>query len=69
MNELNALHGALAKYFVEFIESGEEVSSGTLSAAIAFLKNNNITVDVIEADVGHNMGMKLLSLVDEAKEA
>lgn len=69
IDTLNTLHGMIAQYYIEAIESGEELSSGTLAAINTMLKNNEITVDVIEATAGSSVHMKLLSLVDNQKEA
>jgi len=41
---LGALHATVAKVLTQAIQ-GEEVTAATLSVAVAFLKNNNITAD------------------------
>lgn len=45
---LEHLHGAIAEYYIEAAESGEDLSSGTLAAINAFLKNNGVTADIME---------------------
>ena len=47
---LNALHSDLANYFSERLLSGEPMPAGELSAINAFLKNNNITSDLLTAE-------------------
>lgn len=63
LETLNSLHGLIAQYYIEAIESGEELSSGTLAAINTMLKNNDITVDVIEGSMD-SPHLKLLSLVE-----
>ena len=66
LDKMNALHGLLADYYTEMLgEEGEELSSGTLAAINAFLKNNNITADVIESDGIKNLGTTLRELISE----
>ena len=70
MNELHTLHKKLADYYMDALESGEDLSSGNLAAINAFLKNNNIQVDVVEATPGQNLIFRLRELVEaSAKEA
>ena len=64
LDTLHTLHGMIAQYYIEAIESGEELSSGTLAAINAMLKNNDITVDVVEASEG-GTHMQLLKLVQK----
>ena len=68
LNELHKLHSAIAKYYIEAAESDEELSSGTLAAINAFLKNNNITVDVIEDSPEQNFSSKLRLLIKDQEE-
>ena len=70
MNELHGLHKKLADYYMDALDSGEDLSSGNLAAINAFLKNNDIKVDVVEATPGQNLTFKLRELVEaSAKEA
>jgi len=69
INRLNDLHKMIAEYYIEAATSGEELSSGTLAAINAFLKNNDITVDVIEDSPTQNLTSKLQLLILEEKEA
>ena len=70
LGELHNLHKVIAKYYIEAVDSGEELSSGTLAAINAFLKNNDITVDVIEDSPTQNLTNKLqLMIMDKEKEA
>jgi ABC-type Zn uptake system ZnuABC Zn-binding protein ZnuA len=69
LEKLNELHGVIAKYYIEAVDSGEELSSGTLAAINAFLKNNDITVDVVEDSPTQNFSSKLkLLIMDEPQE-
>ena len=68
LNELHKLHSVIAKYYIEAAESDEELSSGTLAAINAFLKNNNITVDVIEDSPEQNFSSKLKLLIKDQEE-
>jgi ABC-type Zn uptake system ZnuABC Zn-binding protein ZnuA len=68
IDKLNILHDLIADYYAEAIESGEELSSGTLAAINAFLKNNNITVDLVEESPTQNLTFKLQELMKEKKE-
>ena len=69
MDLMNELHAVLAKYYKEYMETalvdGEEVSSGFLAAANTFLKNNNITVDLLESDEMLDLGLKFREMVDK----
>ena len=68
VQKLDGLHDLLANYFTQQLESGEELSSGTLAAINAFLKNNNITADVIESNPMQNLNYKIQELL-RAEEA
>ena len=64
---MHALHGVVAEYYngymKEALDSNEEVSSGMLAAINTFLKNNNITVDVVESDAVMDLGITLRDMV------
>jgi len=64
IKKLNAVHDLMADYFTEALESGEELSSGTLAAINSFLKTNEITVDVVESSPTQNLTMKLKDLIE-----
>lgn len=68
LNELHNLHKVIADYYVEAVESGEELSSGTLAAINAFLKNNNISVDVLEESPTKSLTSKLQLLILDKEE-
>jgi ABC-type Zn uptake system ZnuABC Zn-binding protein ZnuA len=65
INTLNELHELVAKYYIEIISTGEEVSSGTLAAINTYLKNNDITADVVESQPLQNLQYKLKELMLE----
>lgn len=68
MDLMNALHGVVAEYYKDYMQAalddGEEVSSGTLAAVNTFLKNNNVTVDIVESDNMLDLGLQLRDMVD-----
>ena len=68
VDKLNALHDLLATYYGELlseaIEDGEVLSSGTLAALNAFLKNNDITADVIESEPMADLQAKFRALIE-----
>ena len=69
IDKLHELHKYIAEYYIEAATSGEELSSGTLAAINSFLKNNDITVDVIEDSPTQNLTNKLqLLIMDEVEE-
>lgn len=67
MEKLNALHDAIADYYgaviMEALENEEQLSSGTLAAINAFLKNNDIKADIVESNPMQNMTYKLKELL------
>jgi hypothetical protein len=65
LKEVEALHALLAKYYSDALESGEELSSGTLAAINTFLKNNDVTVDVMESEPLQNLSYKIRDLISE----
>ncbi len=71
MKELDSLHGLIAGYYKECIESGEDLSSGTLAAINTFLKNNDVKMAVMESTPGQNLTFKLQELIEASavKEA
>ena len=68
LETLHTLHRKIAEYYIEAAESGEELSSGTLAAINSFLKNNDITVDIIENSKTENFSSKLQLLIQGKEE-
>ena len=66
--KLDKLHDPIASYYVSAVESGEELSSGTLAAINAFLKNNNVTADVVESSPLQNLTYKLQDILRQERE-
>jgi hypothetical protein len=64
MKEVEKLHSLLSGYYSELLESGEELSSGTLAAINTFLKNNDVKVDVAESSPLQNLSFKIKELVE-----
>ena len=68
LDDLYNVHNLAAKYFTDALESGEELSSGTLAAINSFLKTNDITVDILEESPTQSLTFKLKELIKENKE-
>ena len=64
IDKLNKVHDLMAEYFTEALNSGEELSSGTLAAINSFLKTNEITVDVVESSPTQQLSFKLKELIE-----
>ena len=69
MDKLNKLHDIIAQYYIEAVESGEELSSGTLAAINSFLKTNEITVDLVEESGEQSLTFKLKELMAKENSA
>lgn len=65
LNKMNTLHDLIAQYYIDAVESGEELSSGTLAAINSFLKTNEIIVDVVEDSPATSLTFKLKELMKE----
>ncbi|AIA83163.1 terminase small subunit [Podophage Lau218] len=61
VEQLNSLHDLVAKHYTTLLSSGE-VKSSDLNAINAFLKNNDVSADVIESK-------PMMSLVEEIKDS
>lgn len=66
--KLDRLHDAIATYYLEAVASGEELSSGTLAAINAFLKNNDITADAVESAPLQNLNYRLQDILKRERE-
>ncbi|WMM95616.1 DNA maturase A [Roseobacter phage CRP-143] len=69
MKQVEALHALLANYYSELLESGEELSSGTLAAINTFLKNNDVKIDVAESNPLQSLSSKIKELVEAGDDA
>jgi hypothetical protein len=69
MGRLYGLHDGVATYFKEALDSGQELSSGTLAAINAFLKNNNITADVTESSPTQNLTLRIQDILEKEDTA
>jgi len=65
-NQVEKLHDLLTSYYSEQLESGEELSSGTLAAINTFLKNNDVKVDIVDSNPMQSLSFKIRDLVKEA---
>jgi len=68
MEKLNELHNLLTEYYIETLEEGEEISSGSLSAINAFLKNNDVVAEVTESEPLMDLSAKLKEFMIYEKE-
>lgn len=64
MKDVEKLHSLLANYYSELLESGEEVSSGTLAAINTFLKNNDVKVEAVNGNPLQNLSFKIKEMVE-----
>lgn len=62
---LNGLHDQLANYFTALLSSGEQLAPGELSAILKFLKDNEITADIVESKPMANLIQGFLEKEDE----
>lgn len=65
---LNGLHDQMAAYFATLLQSGEKLQPGELTAILKFLKDNEITADIIESKPMNNLIQSFLANVDESEE-
>jgi prephenate dehydratase len=65
---LNGLHDQMATYFTQMITSGERLAPGELSAVLKFLKDNEITADVVESKPMANLIQNFLNNEDSIME-
>lgn len=68
MKQVEGLHSLLATYYGELLESGEELSSGTLAALNTFLKNNDVKVDIADSNPLQSLSFKIKELVESGDE-
>jgi len=68
IKKLHDLHRVIANYYIEAIDSGEELGSGTVAAINSFLKNNDITVDIIEDSPEQDLSNNLRLLIMDKEE-
>ncbi len=60
-DRLYELQDALVTYLAEELESGEDISSGTLQAIRGILKDNDITSGVSESEPLQNLVTQLMN--------
>jgi hypothetical protein len=66
--EVEVLHSLLTKYYTDLLESGEELSSGSLAAMNAFLKNNDVKVDIVDSNPLQNLSTRIKDLIEVGEE-
>ena len=73
IDELNGLHKLIATYYGDTIEGalaeGEELSSGFLAAVNSFLKQNDISADIIESAPLQNLGYRIQDILKQEEMA
>jgi len=65
---LNGLHDQMAIYFTQMITSGDRLAPGELSAVLKFLKDNEITADIVESKPMANLIQGFLNNEEELME-
>ena len=65
---LNGLHDQMANYFTQMITSGDRLAPGELSAVLKFLKDNEITADIVESKPMANLIQNFLDNEDTLME-
>jgi len=60
LETLNGLHEQMAAYFNDLLSGGERLAPGELSAILKFLKDNEITADIIESKPMANLVQSFL---------
>lgn len=55
VEHLNTLHGQMASYFVNLLEGNDRLAPGELTAILKFLKDNEITADIVESKPMQNL--------------
>lgn len=61
---LNGLHDKIAVYFTHRLESDEVLQPGELSAILKFLKDNEITADIVESKPMQNLIQQFMANED-----
>jgi len=62
---LNGLHDRMATYFLTLLQSEERLAPGELSAILKFLKDNEITADIVESKPMANL---IQSFIEQEEE-
>jgi len=62
IDSLNTLHDLQTRYYLDLLKSGEPLKPTELAAINTFLKQNDISVDIVESK-------PMMSLVDELKDS
>lgn len=65
INKLNSLHDRMAQYFESLLDSEERLQPGELSAILKFLKDNEITTDLVESTPMQSLITRFAMLEDE----
>jgi hypothetical protein len=65
LETLNSLHDRMATYFMGLLDSGEQLNPGEISSILKFLKDNEITADVLESKPMANLIQSFLENEEE----
>ena len=68
IEDLNGLHDMMATYFSNLLKSDERLAPGELSAILKFLKDNEITADIIESKPMNNLIQSFLANYDDESQ-
>lgn len=64
VERLNALHDKMAEYFFSLLSTEERLAPGEVQAILKFLKDNDITADVVESKPMQNLIQQFLNTVE-----
>jgi len=68
IERLNGLHDKMATYFSDLLDNGERLAPGELASVLKFLKDNEITADVVESKPMANLIQSFLASEDDYLE-
>lgn len=66
-SKLEELHKKVTEYYLDVIDEGEELSSGTLNAINNFLKTNGIVAEEVDISPAQNLQNKLQSFIKDTQ--
>lgn len=65
IDSLNGLHDRMAVYFTDLLDGGERLAPGEITAILKFLKDNEITADIVESKPMANLIQGFLDKEEE----
>ena len=68
IDSLNGLHDRMAIYFTDLLDGGERLAPGEITAVLKFLKDNEITADIVESKPMANLIQNFLDQEEEVMD-